>query len=189
LIYKTNAVDFTDCTALIYDEEGNELASVKILDYQANLNTIKVSENPALVAGNRCDVVILMSPIPYMFKGNIHAGGVYKRITLYKGEEKENRKNSRYKVSLLGLIDNLIYEGKKFRLHTAVKVKMVNLSRSGFRLNAHHNTLSKGDRFTLHVQTNENLKKMTAEVVNSSDSPFTNTEYGCRIITLPEEND
>ena len=175
--------DFNGCNAIIYDENDNLLANVKITEYNANENFVTVPDMPVLEVGIRCKLLILASPAPYSCQGRVHRRGRRKIITLFKGDTAENRKDSqRYKTDIPAFIEALIVEGKAYFLRNKVEGRVLNISKGGLRLRTKYNAFNIGDRYQIHLKSNELDISMLAIVKGRSDTPEGNSEFNCQFI-------
>ena len=175
--------DFSGDNALIYDETGELLASVNIIEHDTKENAIEVRDLPTLVVGDPCRVLILTAPAPYEYRGIIRKRARSRIITLYKGEVKENRKEDRYKIDAPARVEGLICEGKVYPLHTAVKANLINISKGGMRLRAEFNALTDGAEFQLRLMVGEIDKLLNAKVVRRDDASPDYSEFSCRLLT------
>ena len=177
------SADFTGCPVLIYDEGGAQLGNTVIVSYIRSTLRIEVKDLPAsLKAGRRCRLLILSSPSPCEFQGRIAKEGNIKEIAMYFGQEKESRGHARYKVSYTALIENLIYDGKAYPMHTPLEVSLMNISQSGMRFRTPPNAFTDGDRFQMRMLINNSAKLLIADIVNHIDRENDSSEYGCRFL-------
>jgi len=179
--------DFVSCRTLIYDEDGEFLANAKILVYDSNENTIKVQNLPALDGRKKCELVILTAPKPFSYKGTIHKTSINKSdsgklIRLYRGQETENRHEPRYSTNILTRIEALIFDNTIYKLHTALAVQMINISKGGMRLRSKYNALAIGNRFPIKVKIGDSDTLLMAEVTNITDSETDYSEFGCHFV-------
>ena len=173
----------TDCAILIYDEAGNQLGSSKVISHDRTNMRVEVRELPAeLSIGSVCRLLILTSPAPCEYSGRIAGEGSKKIIALYHGREKESRQAARYKINTTALIENLIYNGKAYPLHTPVVVELINISKSGMRVRAPFYAFIKGDRFQLRMRISDTEKLLIADVIHHADKDNAATEYGCHFL-------
>jgi len=179
--------DYVSCRTLIYDEDGEFLTNAKILDHDSNENTIKVQNLPALNSRKKCELVILTSPKPYSYKGTIHKTAINKSdagklIRLYQKREAENRRDPRYSTNILARIEALIFNNTVYKLHTAMAVQLINISKGGLRLRSKYNALAIGNRFPINVKIGDTDTMLTAEVTNITDSKTDYSEFGCHFV-------
>ena len=175
--------DYTGCSVLIYDPEGNHLGNTVVTDHDKNTLRIELQTVPAaLVSGAGCKLLILMAPTPYEYQGRAVKEGTKITIAMYKGKEKENRGSARYKINLKAAIENLICDGRAYPLHTPLEVTLVNISKSGVRFRTPFFALTKGDRFQMRIKISDNEKLLIADVVNHMDKGSEASEYGCRFL-------
>jgi len=179
----TTGLDFDGCNAILYDEEGKQLAIVKIEKYDGSENTIKVFADPALLVGALCDVLILTAPVPYTYKGRIHDLGHYKLIRLFKGKSMCKRREVRYSVDLPASIDGLIYDDRIYPLQKKLDARLINISKSGVRFRTDYNALTVGGRVRMRMKVGDDEKSLTADVVFRTDNPPDCSEFGCKLVS------
>ena len=179
--------NYTGCSVLIYDTEGNHLTSTTVTDYDRMTLRIAVKETPpGLSVGDSCGLFILSSPAPCEYQGRVANDGMKKIIAMYNGQKKENRGAVRYNVNYPVLIEYYICDGRAYPLHTPLKAELINISKSGVRFSAPTNALSDGDRFQMRMKINDNEKLFIADVINHSDDDFESSKYGCRFLVASE---
>ena len=128
--------DFTGCSVLIYDGAGNQLGSSTAVSYSRSSLRLELEKiPPSLGIGSVCRLLILTSPSPCEFQGRVNKDGSKKVIAMYFGQEKENRGSTRYKVNYKAMIENMVFNGRAYTLHTPVEVDIINISQSGVRFN------------------------------------------------------
>ena len=178
---------------MLYDEEGNKLAASEITGFNRTEMRIEVANVPASIKpGDVCDILIICPPTPWEYKGRVLSSGFKRReLALFKGKTREARAAQRYKVDFPAGIESLISDGQSFKMHTPVTVKVVNISKTGFRFAASHNTLAFGDIFQMRMKLSaDNEKQLEAEVMNTSIRDDSTAEFGCRFLadgTAPDE--
>jgi len=180
--------NFTNCNVVIFDDERNLLANERILNYDGREQFIEVPESPGLIIGNLCNVLILTTPSPYMYKGRIrkHINNIV--ITLFKENTVENRKDPRFKTDFPVIIEPLDGDDKGRHLHAPVEAKVINISSNGIRLHLVSKTaLSIGNRVKVRFTTGEKYPVLIADVVNHTTSSADSFEYGCRLIGKEEK--
>ena len=180
--------DYVSCRTLIYDEDGEFLTNAKILDHDSNENTIKVQNLPALDSRKKCELIILTAPKPYSYKGTIHKTSINKAdsgklIRLYKEKEAENRREPRYSTNILTRIEALIFDSTVYKMHTAIAVQLINISKGGLRLRSKYNALAIGNRFPVKVKIGDSNTMLMAEVTNITDSETDYSEFGCYFVS------
>lgn len=174
--------DFNNCNALIYDPEGNQVASVKIKQHHKLENYIELQDSHELVTGAQYEVLILTTPLPYVYHGRFQRLGGEMVIKLFRESRKENRRETRYNVNLPTFIASLVYEDKLHPLHTPLKTQLINISKSGMRFRSVYNALTVGNKLQMHMKIGDDDKVLTAEVIFCVDSPPDFSEFGCRLI-------
>lgn len=180
--------NFIGCAAYVYDTEGVLQTEVKIYDHDSEANIIKVSNSLVLSVNMRCELLILSLPAPFSCSGVVRSTGSDTIITLFKGKERENRRNARYALSCNAKISEYICEGKAYRLHTPITVNLMNISTNGIRIRARYNTLSADDLFNLQLKMGEREKVLTAKVVNLKDNERESSEYGCALTEVDDSD-
>jgi len=179
--------DFIACNALIFNEDRDLIASVKVLDYDSYENSIIIKSLPALDRIKRCELIILTSPIPYMYRGTIHKTAINKaesgkRIRLFNEHITEYRQDPRYKINSSTSIDELIYDGKAYRLHTQLEIHLLDISKRGVRFRSAPDSFAVGNRFYVRIITGDESTILFVEVVNTFTKAREYSEYGCRLI-------
>jgi len=184
--------DFVACNALIYNEDRDLIANVKILEHDRYENSILIKSLPVLNSLKRCELMILTAPAPYIYKGTIHKTSINqaetgKRIRLFNENITENRSELRYKINSSTSIDELIFDGRAYRMHTQMGIQLMNISRSGVRFRAKPNAFTFGNRFQIRINTGGGDTVLLAEVVNTMNAPLDHSEYGCRFLGKDDE--
>jgi len=179
--------DFTSCNALIYDEDGQLLATVKILAYDRIENSIEIQGEPILDMVKKCDLIILTDPLPYAYKGTIHKPVLNKAdscklIRLYQENRKENRSEARYRINLTTNADSLIFKGEAYHLHTPLDVQVIDISKSGLRIRSKLYAFADGNSFHVQLQIGGSDTRMLVEIINTTDFAPYYSEYGCRFV-------
>ena len=113
-------------------------------------------------------------------------------IQLLKGkkmEEKawEKRKGVRHKADFQSSINALICDGDTYPLFAPILINVVDISKSGIRFNAPHNTFLVGDKFTVQVKLKEDYKFFAAMVINIMEKDSDESEYGCLLTDRQKE--
>jgi len=179
--------DYTGCSVLIYDMQGNNLIDTRVTYYDKQSLRIMVKESPPyLKVGDTCKLLILSSPCPCEFMGRIKKETQTNYIALYQGKEKEERGATRYKVSYPAVIENLVYDGKAYPLHKSLEVALINVSKSGTRFRAPCSALLDCDRFQMRMKIGGDDKLLIADVVNHTDKDDGTSEYGCKFLVGSE---
>jgi hypothetical protein len=160
------------------------LANIKIREYDRRERTIIVKDLPAFDNVIRCEVVVLTSPTPFVYRGTIHKHGYEKMIRLYREDRRENRKESRYNVDFKANIAGLIYDGKIYPMLMPIDVSVLNISRGGLRFRSAPNAFAGGNRFKILMMFGDDHKTLTAEVSNCPDPDAENADFGCRLIGM-----
>lgn len=175
-------MNYTGCIVFVYDMERNLILETIISGYDEREISIEVPNSPKLADNSMCEVFILTAPTPYAYEGRVRIRGISTVITLFRGHEKESRRDSRYKLAGSAAIDTYICDGKQYPMHTPVNANLINISRNGIRFGTKFNALSEGDRFKLHLCIAGSSKYLTAEVINAVDRGKESSEYGCHLV-------
>ena len=174
--------DFKNCNAVIYDEEDNKLAKVKIWAYDKEENSIEVDDLPELRADQLCKLLILTEPNPHSFKGRIHQRGKKKVITLFSGDVKKDRQDLRYEVDMSAHVEGIIRDGKERKLKPQVKTSIVDISKNGIRFRTKSSAFSSGDKLQIRLKSSVIDQLLIAEVVSCDDTSGEYLEFGCRLL-------
>jgi hypothetical protein len=181
--------DFSGCAVQVYDMHENLIESATITFHDTKRMEIELSApvrqgEPdtyrSIQNSETYKVLILSKPIPCEYEGIARVGGLYLRVlALYHGKEKENRKDTRYKVNMPAVIRNLIYHDRAYTLHTPLHIQLINISKSGMRLSAAPNTLSLDDCLEIEIEIGGKQEQLLARVVNVFEQAGKDTQYGC----------
>ena len=175
--------NYLNCPVLIYDDEDNNIARTKIIEYDSNSKRVVLEETPPeLKDGDTCRLLILAEPSPLEYQGRMRKDLWGTHIALFRGQEREARGAVRHKVNMSAFIENLIVEGRAYALHTPQKIQLMNISVGGMRFRAPRNTINHGDRFQTSVVLKDEKKLLIAEVVNTTENHPQISEYGCRFL-------
>ena len=177
-IYGAN---YVGCAVSVYDKSDNLLVTTTVAKHDRDALRIEVKSELNLKQGDEYKVLILTSPTPVFYLGKIIQEEYKKIIAMYKGKEKEDRKNARHSILLPALIESLIYDGQAYALCMPLGVKVVNISQNGVRLRTPFNSLTHRDRFTLRMKIGGVDKLLVADVMNHRDVGNEYSEYGCRL--------
>ena len=185
---KTPGGKYGGCTALIFDEDGNELGESFVNSIHNNNMHINLEKLPkALKIGSVCKLLILTSPQPCEFNGKVVIGGKANIVAIFQGRERSKRNDVRYRTNTVAQIDCLISEGKEYPLLEPIDVTVKNISRKGVRLSAPHNTLMQGNIIKLILSLTNTIEFLMVEVINLTKLSATKSEYGCRFLTSGSE--
>ena len=176
---------------MIYDNRGNTLATTEVIKFNKNEMRIEVSSVPdTLKVGSVYDILIICPPTPWEYKCRILGIGYKKELALFHGKTKESRGAQRFKVEFPAGIEAFVCDGQIFKMHQPITVKVVNISRTGFRFIASHNTLVSGDIFHMRMKISpNNEKQLEAEVINASVRQDLTAEFGCRFLAEGGDSD
>ncbi len=187
------------CVVQVYDKLDYLVMESTVSSYDAKLSEIELSEfaqHPDLASleeatglkdGATYRVRVMCLPVPYEYTGTARLKGGYRVIVLYRGEISENRHNPRFKVDASASIVSLVYDNKAYVLLSPLEVRIVNVSQSGVRFSAKHNTMSLGDSFELILPIGGVKQSLLAKVMNCVDVGPEATEYGCSFLAKGRE--
>jgi len=174
------AGDYTGNTVLIYNTDGDHLASTVIREHDKYAKQIQLISLPSRLSVNdECKLLILASPVPCEFSGKVKKVGGSIFIGMFQGQVKESRTATRYPVSTPAIITSFIIEGKLHPLQKPITVTLINISTSGVRFRAPFYSLDIDDEFEMHMLINNSRKRITAKVINSNDNESSTSDYGC----------
>jgi len=177
--------DFTGCSVLIYNTDGNHLISTHIREHDREDQHIKLNLMPdELSVNDNCKVFVLSSPTPCEFLGKVKKLGGNTTIAMFQGQEKENRGSTRYAVSTPAGIESLVIDGKSYNLQNPVEVTLINISTSGVRFRAPYYSFIVGDVFIMNLVISNSKKIVTAKVVNCVEKLNVSSDYGCRFMEI-----
>ncbi|MCL2168879.1 MAG: PilZ domain-containing protein [Defluviitaleaceae bacterium] len=175
---------FVGNTVLIYTPEGEELRQTTVSEHDKTLQQIEVRSGVplGLKVGDVCSVLIMTQPVPIEFKARVTKNGTERVFVLFKGKEKEGRKQTRYKVNFPARLDNMISEGRVFPLLNPLEVRVINISKSGVRFAAPVNSLMKSDKFSIIMKLDDGERSFVGVVRNLRNFDNGMAEYGCRLM-------
>ncbi|MCL2500641.1 MAG: PilZ domain-containing protein [Defluviitaleaceae bacterium] len=176
--------DYTGCAVLLYDGNGEYIKRCEVSHFNKRTYQLQLKSGipPVLTVDDICSLLILTEPSPMEYKGRVLIEKSERVFVLFRGKEKESRRIGRYKVNFTAQITALIRDGEVYDLHTAIEVKVINISRNGIRLRAAVNALRENDKINLKVLIDGIEKQLTAVVVNQTDKGSEASEYGCGLI-------
>ena len=180
--------NFTNHTVIIHDNRGVRVAETYVVDYDNVFGSIRIKEQLQLETGDKVQLLILTSPSPCAFHGNI--GPKIQNMTtisLHSGKSKEDRIFERFAIDSAGTIEGVI-RNSEIVIVPNTKVQLKNISQGGVRFSGAFGLLCKNDEILLRMETSKTDQILTAEVVNSLDVPSRYSEYGCRFSNINHAN-
>jgi len=179
------AGDFTGCSALVYNTDGNHLISTNIREHDRADQHIRLNLMPdELSVNDNCKIFVLSSPTPCEFLGKVKKMGGTLMIAMFQGQEKENRGATRYAVNTPASIEALVIDDKAYNLQNPVKVTLINISTSGVRFRAPYYSFIDEDIFIMNLIISNSTKIVTAKVINSADKLNSTSDYGCSFMEI-----
>ncbi len=173
----------------IYDLLGNLMLTSTIEAYDSKRMEISIAE-PIKTEGSgvikscvKCKVLIVAEPTPIEFMGTAKIKGFPPHIiALYQGKKREVRQHKRYRINTEADIISLIKGNYAYPMCSSVKVKILNISKSGLRIRTESHALTVGDRFELSLRISKKTESFLVEVINNEDINSFNTDYGCSFL-------
>jgi len=174
--------DYTGLTVMVYTIEGEPLGQSVIEKHDKDKQEIELRglSAAAIAADDLCSLLILASPTPHEYTGKALKAGTGLAFSMFQGREKEDRKQARYKVKFAGHIDKLFSDGRYYPLMNHIEVDLTNISRSGLRFSAQENTLHLGNKFSIHLKLEGEIKRFDVVVINAITNEDGKAEYGCQ---------
>ena len=172
---------FVGSTVYIYNDSETRIAESKVIAHNSDNSVIDIEYAPNVVDMGRYELLILTAPSPYAFSCVAETRGSKITLKLFRGEKKELRSNTRYKVNGIVNIIAYISDKKVFKLHSPMEAVLMNISKGGLRLKMKPNSLMMDDIFSTYVKIGESPKVLTAQVVNIKNCEGF-SEYGCKLI-------
>ena len=177
--------EYTGCSVLLYDEEGEYIHMCEVSDYDSFRYELRLRKGipDTLKLDDKCFMLILTKPTPQEYWGRVvHEKIGYDRVfLLYRGKPRENRSDNRYRTNFPATIQALHRNNEIYPLFSPIPAQVINMGRSGLRLSAPVNTLRKGDRVSIIVHLEEREKPFIVLVTNFKDDEY-QSEYGCRLV-------
>jgi hypothetical protein len=176
--------DYTGCDVLLYDQNGDYINKYVASRFDRKEYRLSLYGGlpKSLDINNVCSLLILTDPTPVEYKGRVVQHNYDRVLILFRGKEKENRREARYKCNFVAKITSLIRQNERYDLLTPTPVKIIDISRGGVRISAPAHTLRLNDKITFTMHFNEGDKTLTAMVVNFIDKKEVNiSEYGCQL--------
>lgn len=189
-----NTTDFTGYDMIARDAETNEtLFMGKIAAYNKIQNIIEVDAQPqADFEQRRMRVLIFQEGQAYDSYGTYRKllNGNQIGVALYKGTVKADRKNERFTVDLSSEIIEQITENGVSTLEHEIPIHILDISRSGVRIQGEGLDLKKYDKITIRFTIRKQTKKYYAQIVRigKEDPDHNILEYGCELLTYQQYN-
>jgi len=174
---------FVNCTVLIYDKDKNQIASGRIMKHNESEDTVCVSVFDSLANHDECELFILTAGSPFVCHGIINRDSSEPNIKLVEMEERENRRETRYRIDNTAAIEHLNFDQTAYPLHTPLEVDLKNISKSGVRFRTRYNALLTGTDFSLKMKIGGGERRMFAYVVYREDDERNASEFGCKFVT------
>ena len=171
--------NFLNCTAIVYNDKGGLLANTKVVMHDVQNNLVELQGLPDFTGDKRCTLLIFSTPSPFFYNGTMYMDGRSKLVKLYNEKKADKRKEPRFNIDLPAKIENLIYDGIKYPLHTPLDIRLVDISKNGMRFRSVFNALSKGDIFQMRMGNASSDIILIARIINRTDVTPENSEFRC----------
>ena len=160
------------------------IADTGISNYDAENSIVRVSA--ADVPDRKCEQInalIFGNESLYEYVGSIRKTVIANEIEILLGKsrEKEDRSQSRYKISMTALISNMFITGWNITLRKPIEVETINISSSGILFRADAGSFYIGSEFMLSLEIEERAMNFKCEVVRIQNSTIRTEEYGCKV--------
>ena len=178
-------ISYVDCPVFIYTEYGEQLGTNIVSQYEHAIKQIEMREPlpPALQNGGSCRLLILAEPHPREYMATVRRDRGRLIFALYKGKNKEHRKEMRHAVNVSAWVETFICDEVPHKLCESLQVEFVNISISGVRFKAVPNFLHNNDKVQFRMKLADKEKVLAAEVLNSAETGET-AAYGCRFVKV-----
>ena len=137
---------------------------------------------PSVIAGEVYRLFIMSNPTPMSYSARTIRDGTGFVFLLFNGSAFELRKQERFKADFVAHIDQLFCDDKYYPLYEPIEIWLQDISRNGMRFNAKTGTLHQGNRFSISLKIEGNIKKINAMVVNIFESTDGVAQYGCKLV-------
>ena len=160
------------------------IADTKILNYDAENNIVRVSA--ADIPDRKCEQIcalIFGDENLYEYVGSIRKTVIANEIEIMLGKsrEKEDRKQSRYNISMTGTILSVIITDWNVTLRKPIEVETINISSNGVLFQADAGSFYMGSEFVLLLEVEGKAMRLKCEVVRIQNTTIGTEEYGCKV--------
>ena len=173
---------FDECVVYVYDANGALATESIVLSHNVEDDTIIVSPTAGLIDNAQYNLMILTPDAPYSFIGIVGLRNDQLIIKLFNGEKAEKRGDKRHNITGEAEVTAYLWGGNVFKLHSALKAKLVNISKNGIRISMGYNSMSVGDVIHIRMLIQNKPQILTALVVNEVDHDRERSDYGCKLV-------
>lgn len=178
-----NLRNLVGCEVFVYGDRATDtdaLVHTTIQEYDKNWSIITInSALQELEEGKKVTVLTLGVSFVMEFQGTIRKTDRTRkcRIALYRGEEKEKRHNSRYKVNIPAQITGIMI-GTKVVGFPLTDITILNLSTSGILVLAPRVNLKIDSSFQIKMPINQKNVSVIVKVMWMKEVNETQMQYG-----------
>jgi len=165
-------------------KDGKIIADTKVLRYDSLRNSVVIDAGSLLKKKPyNVNVLIFGDEKLYEFYGTITGVMVENEIEVLLGKtrEKEDRKRTRYTVSMNGFVKVIQIKQQNIALRKPIVVVTINMSSNGILLRTGSGTFYVGSKFQILLEMEGRNMEFDCEVVRIQNSTPRTEEYGCRI--------
>ncbi len=184
------SINLTGYDILVRDAESKEnLLASKIVSYNPTANRVELdAKKDADLEGRLLNVLIYNNQDAYEYSGNVNkfTGTDNIEIGLFHGVEKSERKNERYNLGIPAVFIEYIDSQIKEKEHQRIPIKILDISRSGIRIESPKKDLEIGAFFAIVVIVTGVVQIYRGKVVRIAREEGTLKEYGCMLLTKEE---
>lgn len=164
--------------------DGKIIADTKVLRYDSLRNAVVIDAGSLLKRKPyNVNVLIFGDDKLYEFYGTITGVMVENEIEVLLGKtrEKEDRKRTRYTVSMNGFVKVIQIKQQNVTLRKPIVIVTINMSSNGILLRTGSGTFFVGSKFQILLEIEGKRMEFDCEVVRIQNSTPRTEEYGCRI--------
>ena len=173
----------------IYTAEVEYLGRSVIKRHDTDRQHIVIDRVPESIQVGELYVVLIQGKnLMWEYSSRVAKDGTGFVFMLFKGREKEDRRQTRYPVSTTAYIDELFVDGNFYELMTNLPTQVVNMSREGIRIRAPKNTLLIGSKFSIKMKLGDKERLFEAVVANMQNKDG-DEEYGCHLVWKADAGD
>ena len=166
------------------EKDGKIVADTKVLRYDSLRNSVIIDAG-CLLCRKPCNVNVLIFGADklYEFFGSLNVVIVENEVEVLLGKtrEKEDRKRTRYNVSLNGFVKIIQIKQQDVVLRKPIVVVTINMSSNGILLRTGLGTFYVGSKFQILLEIDGKKMELECQVVRIQNSTPRTEEYGCKI--------
>lgn len=185
--------NYKGCQVFISDEEGKTLTNSLIREYDQGHRIITIPTlNNVNILNKIVGVRIVTEDAICEYRGRVFRSrldALMLDISLFKGQElSEGRASKRFYANASAFVIFMVVDNKKMPLLSPLAVTVVNISATGVLLRARSYALSQGDTIEIDLNIDGNPLVIQGKVVRINTSLGNDSEYGCKLIAVKEED-